>query len=307
MTRYTGGEVQSRDAVLALNLNGGGGMEIWQYTSREPLPAPFDVRLGDLGIFATRIKARDVQALHAEMVASEGSRIGQLGEDPTGMPHFLMKDPYGNRFDVVEGSGWFGKESAGTGGPSGCLIGVSDIGRALELYRDVLGYDTVLSDTTDVFDDWQQIDGGKGRYRRVLLAHTEERNGPFSRLFGPSRLELVKAMDEGGRPIFDNRFWGDLGFIHLCFDVRGMDALKRICERAGFAFTIDSRETFDMGEAGGRFAYIEDPDGTLVEFVETHRVPLLKKLGWYLNLEKRPPEKPLPDWMIKAFRFNRVR
>ena len=60
-----------------------------------------------------------------------------------------------------------------------------------------------------------------------------------------------------------------------------------------------------MGEAAGSFSYIEDPDGTLIELVETYKVPILKKFGWYLNLRKRNPEKPLPDWMLKSMRFNR--
>ena len=61
-----------------------------------------------------------------------------------------------------------------------------------------------------------------------------------------------------------------------------------------------------MGEAAGHFAYIEDPDGTLIEFVETHKIPILKKIGWYLNLRNRKRESPLPDWLLKALRFNRV-
>ncbi len=62
-----------------------------------------------------------------------------------------------------------------------------------------------------------------------------------------------------------------------------------------------------MGEAAGHFAYIEDPDGTLIEFVETHKVPIIKKLGWYLDLKKRNPNKALPGWMIKSLRFSRVK
>jgi hypothetical protein len=61
-----------------------------------------------------------------------------------------------------------------------------------------------------------------------------------------------------------------------------------------------------MGEAAGHFAYIEDPDGTLIEFVETHKLPILKKLGWYLDLRKRNAYKPLPDWMVRLLRFSRV-
>ena len=45
-----------------------------------------------------------------------------------------------------------------------------------------------------------------------------------------------------------------------------------------------------MGEAAGHFTYIEDPDGALIEFVETHKVPVLKKLGWYIHLKDRDPE-----------------
>jgi hypothetical protein len=61
-----------------------------------------------------------------------------------------------------------------------------------------------------------------------------------------------------------------------------------------------------MGEAAGQFSYVEDPDGTLIEFVETHKIPVIKKIGWYINLRKRNPEKALPDWILKALSFNRV-
>ena len=60
-----------------------------------------------------------------------------------------------------------------------------------------------------------------------------------------------------------------------------------------------------MGEAAGHFAYIEDPDGTLIEFVETHKIPILKKIGWYLDLTKRDALKPLPRWMLKSMGLNR--
>ena len=62
-----------------------------------------------------------------------------------------------------------------------------------------------------------------------------------------------------------------------------------------------------MGEAAGHFTYIEDPDGTLIEFVETHKIPIAKKINWYLDLKKRNPEKALPKWMLKALGLNRVK
>jgi hypothetical protein len=55
------------------------------------------------------------------------------------------------------------------------------------------------------------------------------------------------------------------------------------------------------------FAYNEDPDGTLIEYVETHKLQIVKKLGISLNLQKRDPEKSLPDWMLKALRFMKAK
>ena len=61
-----------------------------------------------------------------------------------------------------------------------------------------------------------------------------------------------------------------------------------------------------MGDAAGHFTYIEDPDGTLIEFVEAHKIPIMKKFGWHLNLKKRNPEKALPNWMLKTLAWNRI-
>jgi hypothetical protein len=125
---------------------------------------------------------------------------------------------------------------------------------------------------------------------------------------GDSTIELVQSLErQDCKKIFENRFWGDWGFIHLCFDIQGMNALKAECEAKGFPFTVDSSDTFDMGEAGGRFSYVEDPDGTLIEFVETHKVPILKKIGWYIHLKNRKPGKSLPRIILKLMGLNRYK
>jgi hypothetical protein len=90
-----------------------------------------------------------------------------------------------------------------------------------------------------------------------------------------------------------------------------MDELRNYSAGKNFPFSVDSKKShdgnsFDMGEAAGHFSYIEDPDGTLIEFVESHKLPVLKKIGWYIDLRKRAA-KPLPDWILKTLRFSRVR
>jgi hypothetical protein len=93
----------------------------------------------------------------------------------------------------------------------------------------------------------------------------------------------------------------------VCFDVTNMDDLSKTCAEKGFEFTVDSRNSFDMGKAAGHFAYCEDPDGTLVELVETHKIPIIEKIGWYLNLKNRDASKPLPNWILKLLSLNSVK
>ena len=51
----------------------------------------------------------------------------------------------------------------------------------------------------------------------------------------------------------------------------------------------------------------QSSDGTLIEFVETHKLPIIAKLGWYMNLKGRPHHKSLPNWMINTMSFNRIK
>ncbi len=307
MTCYTGGKVQSRDAVLALNLKGGSGFEIWQYTSRTSTPAAEEGILGDYGIFMGKIKSPDVREFY-ECCYSEGANVLQKPcTDPAGREHFYLQDPWGNIFEICQQEDYFLKKHKLTGGPCGAVIGVSDIDRVLPLYQNILGYEALQYDETRIFEDFSNLPGGNKSFRRVLLHSKKGATGPFGRVFGKSSIELVQAQEGSGKSLFRNRYWGDPGFIHLCFDINGMEALKEELLKAGYPFTVDSGTSFDMGEAAGRFTYIEDPDGTLIEFVETHRIPILKKLNWYLNLKGRDPLKPLPDWMMKLLQLGRVK
>lgn len=308
MTPYTGGEAHDRTAILALNMKGGGGFEIWQYTSREPQPADFDLMMGDLGINVGKIKSINVPGTYDEMEAAGLDILTPLEKNPAGDYTFFVKDLYGNIWQVVKGLDFFKKKTpASTGGVVGAIIGSTDIEKARKLYSDVLGYDEVVYDKTASFADFNGLPGGKDRYRRVLLRHSQPRQGGFSQMFGPTEIELIEVQEREPRKLFKDRYWGDLGYIHLCFDVQGMDALKDELEANGFPFTVDSANSFDMGEAAGRFTYVEDPDGTLIEFVETHKVPIMKMIGWYIDMTKRDPKKNLPNWMISALRFSRMK
>ena len=293
MAAYTGGKPHNRYAILAMNLSGGGGFEIWQFTDRQNQDPKPEVLLGDLGINAAKIKCKDLAKTKA-FLESKGLSIyyDTPGEG------FFIKDPYNNWFQLVESTSWFNVKSKKlTGGIHGAVVGVSNLEVSIPFYQKVLKYDIIK------WDKEVTIDGQ--RYRKVLLAHNDVRKGAFSELFCKTEIELIQSLDRKPNKTYENRYWGDPGFIHLCFDVIGMDYLKTVAEKNQTPFTVDSDNSFDMGEAAGRFSYIEDPDGTLIEFVETHKVPIMKKWGLYFNLKKRNPEKPLPRFMVKALGLSK--
>lgn len=309
MLAHTAGKPRARHAVLALNMRGGGGFEIWQHTGKKPEPPKFEIQLGDLGINIGKIKTDNVETAYQKFLEWGLDILSPVHKDPVLNDHFYVKDIYGNLWEIKNEKEVFRKEKSVSGGVFGAVIGVKNMEESLKIYQDLLTYDEIVYDVTGTFDDLKGIPGGTNKIRRVLLKHTDVKSGAFSPFFGQSVIELVQVLDREPRDIYEDRIWGDPGFIHLCFDINGFDALREKAKEMGYPFTVDSAkdmDSFDMGEAAGNFAYIQAPEGTLIEFVETHKIPLLKKLGWYLDFRKRG-HHPLPNWMLKLFRFKRVK
>jgi catechol 2,3-dioxygenase-like lactoylglutathione lyase family enzyme len=306
MSPYMGGVERERHAILAVNLQGGGGFEIWQHLTTPPNPAPFDILPGDLGIFACKIKCKNVVETHS-FFSNKQADISPIYQDGQGNDFFYFRDVYKNIFQLVKSDEWFTNQHKPTGGTLGAMIGTDDMEKSINFYSALLGYDTLVSDRTGSFEDFSYLGTPHNRFRRVLLTHEKKREGVFARLLTTSQIELVQALDRDRvHKIYEGRMWGDMGFIQLCFDVSDMSAMEKRCEEIAYPLTIDSRKKknkFDMGEATGDFAYNEDPSGTLIEYVETKKIPVLKKLGIYLNIKRFNPNKPLPDWILKLLRF----
>jgi len=309
MLPYTGGQAQKRHAAIAINLQGGGGFEIWQYSNRQPKPADFQVAAGDLGVFACKVKSQDPKAFR-EQLLKKYDKIGPLTKLPDGSECFYLVDPWGNYFQIIKDDYIFINEHRLNGGVVGAVIGCTDIEKTQALYRELFGYDKVVYDVTDEFEDMAFMEGGNGKFRRILLTHTETRKGSCAKLYGTTTIELVQALDRTPRKIYEGRYWGDPGFIQICFDVINMNDLKKKCAEVGHPFTVDScpnDEHFDMGEASGRFAYIEDPDGSLIELVETHKATVLKHPHITINLHHSDPNKTFPKLFFRLMGLFRVK
>ena len=161
MLPYTGGEPRRRHAVLALNLQSGGGFEIWQYKGREPVSIKEEIMIGDLGIIACKVKVKNIQETLNKYKRDGITVPAATSEDPSGKMSFFIKDPYGNIFQMVEATDWFLNEKKNTGGAYGALIGVSDIEKSKVVYSDILGYDEIIYDKTGIFSDLANLPGEK--------------------------------------------------------------------------------------------------------------------------------------------------
>lgn len=301
MTRYTGDELHNRHAILTMNLSCGGGFELWQFTSRKPVAQPV-ICLGDIGIFAPKIRTTDIAAAHHFYSNNPAALTSPILHNPANDAFFWVKDCYGNFFQLVECRTKYLSANFVCDGVCGAVIGVTDMHKAISFYTAVMGNSTIVYNTIVA----ETFYGKDILMEKVLLSKPQSTKGAFSRLLGDIQIELVRVVNDAPKKIFANRYWGDCGHIHLCLDVLDMDLLKAHMAAHGFSFSVDSQGAFPMEDTAGRFCYMEDPDGTLIELVETHKIPILKKLNWYLNLKKRKSNDPLPRWMIKLLALNKV-
>lgn len=307
MRVYCNGDTITKRASMVVNLQGGCAIEVIQPTSFVPKKANFEVVVGDLGITTTQVKCKNIEASYAFCKENNAPYITEIAADPMGRATFYIHDLDGNIWQFLEGRNWYTDQKHHSGGVQGCSTGVSDMQKAMELYASILGFDEVVYDETGVFDDWKELKNGREKYRRVLLTQSAQPGGGFAKVTGKTYIELVEALDRKPNFIFKDRIWGDTGFAHIGFDVKGMKALGEDLAKAGYGFTCDSDDALSMGNTKVHCTYIHDADRTLIEMIEVYKVPIVEKWGIFLNVEKRDPLKPLPDFMLKALRFSKIK
>ena len=308
MTIYTEGEVISKRAAMVLNIKGGCAMEVVCPTTFKATQAKVEHQLGDLGILVGMVKTPNVKKAYDFFKNNQADLISGVVKSPNGWDTFYVKDLNHLIWQIVPANDFYTNHPTPTGGTVGCSIGVSNISNAMSFYA-LLGYDEVISDKNGKFEDWSNLPGGDNEYRRVLLSQKNPSGGGFTKLAGKSYIELVQDLSER-KPlkIYADRLWGDIGFVHLGFDVRNMSALGKELYKHGHGFTCDTKDVLSMGESTKvHCTYCEDPDGTLIEMIEVYKIPIIEKIGFYLNVEKRKPSQPLPNWMLKALKFTRVK
>jgi catechol 2,3-dioxygenase-like lactoylglutathione lyase family enzyme len=127
------------------------------------------------------------------------------------------------------------------------VVGVTDMDRALQFYRGLLGMDVVFDQTMagDPFD--HALGGATGNQGRVVGG-----------LIGGVMLELLSL---GGETRPTRR--SIVGNQNISLSVTDLDDTYRRVQEAGYQ---PDQAPFEI--AGVRMFFVKDPDGTAVEFIE---------------------------------------
>ena len=139
-----------------------------------------------------------------------------------------------------------GSEPLPIGGFSHVCIGVSDMDRSLDFYRDVLGMDVVF-DVELEGPSMESVTGRSGARGRMVGG-----------LIGGAVIELLALGDEPtGRP------GPRIGYTNISFRCDDLDATY------DQALELDQRPQQEPVEIGGvRMFFLTDPDGTPIELIE---------------------------------------
>jgi len=131
-------------------------------------------------------------------------------------------------------------------------IGVRDMDRALEFYRDVLG----LPVASDRVEEFAQGAGQPPAQRRAVYLRWGE--GPHSSYVVLDQ-HLTKETHGMATPLFD------AGIHHFAFWVDDLDAAL---ERARGLGARVAKEPFRLAGGSGRLAFLYDPNDVWIELIE---------------------------------------
>ena len=131
---------------------------------------------------------------------------------------------------------------------------VSDLGRTVAFFRDVLGYELISKDTRDpaYIQHVIGVDGAE-----IMVA--------YLRGFGHT-LELFEFSGPADRGSVRPRAC-DVGFFHIALYVDDIDAAIDACRPFGVQPIATPIEVKTGPNKGGKVAYLRDPDGITIELM----------------------------------------
>ena len=97
MISLAGGRVREKHAQIVVNPSGGGALEFWQSVSPQPVKRSTETRVGDIGVFAVKVGAKE----HDIPIRDRRHGSPDAAWDPLGRKVRWLSDPEGNLIQQV--------------------------------------------------------------------------------------------------------------------------------------------------------------------------------------------------------------
>ena len=160
-------------------------------------------------------------------------------------------------------------------------IGVKDLERSLPFYQEVLGFKKMLYNITWKDSAMGQVIGRAVKMRSVLLEND----------VGGGAVKLVQlfADYEGhighkARPIPPDRGWGDAGHLEVAVEASDIERTYSELKGKNVEFLLSPQHWYIPGTLEGRYFYLKDPDGVLVEVIDGSRKEEFAEYGGVYGL-----------------------
>lgn len=266
--------------MMAVNPKGGGIIELMEHKSRPITPPPQEEGYGCYGILEVGYRVRNIDHVVTDFEAKGIPFLTSVCELPLKDGHrwryAYLKDPDGLPLQLTEdlAPGSRPAQKAAVFGANQVGIGVSNIDRSKEFYRFALGFDRILYEFEGTLPEMEKVAGRPLEARMVILERSMEPSGAMAKILPRGIVKLFEVKDRKGKHLYDGRFWGDPGCMEVCLDVSNLPATVEDMKKRGIEIYLPPIE-INMGSGSkGLVAYIRDPDGTTVEFVE------IKTVAW---------------------------
>lgn len=151
------------------------------------------------------------------------------------------------------------------GGVDHIGIGVSDIDKSLNFYCDFLGFKDIVFDYTGELPAMDLVRGSNVLARVVILAN------PNFTPISQGMIKLVQLLPPSKpkdiRPEYE---WGSICIAEVCMNVKNIEEIYRIStEEMNYEPVLSpAYATCPPNDEECKFAYIRDPEGILIEYIE---------------------------------------
>jgi catechol 2,3-dioxygenase-like lactoylglutathione lyase family enzyme len=274
------GSVETMRMMMAVNAKGGGIIELIEHKTKPITALPAAGVFGNYGIVEVGYGACNIDGVVADFQARGLRFLTSVCDlalrDGRRWRYAYLKDPDGLLLQLTEDSGI--GDSATTPAVYGVThvgIGVSNLARSKDFYKSALGFDRVLYEFEGRMPEMDPVTGGPVRLKMAILERSAPASGPLAGLLRRGIVKLVEVPERKGKHLYTGRCWGDVGCMEVCFDVSDLRATVAAMQEKGLKIYLPPVD-IDMGSGSkGAAAYIQDPDGTTVEFVEVKSVAWL--------------------------------